>query len=374
MSYFFRNGNNFTVADENAVDMHEKLPVGNYIIKKDPMSGALFLQMIEQFKPIGKLYGTTTKDATRIINTYLSRPASTGVLLTGEKGSGKTLLAKTLSIECAKLDIPTIVINEAWEGDAFNKLVQDISQECVILFDEFEKVYDEEEQESILTLLDGVYPSKKLFVLTCNDKWRIDSHMRNRPGRIFYSLDFVGLESAFIAEYCEDNLNDKSEIPNVIRVGAMFTQFNFDMLKALVEEMNRYNEPAKLALRMLNAKPEFSADSEFKISVSENGRPMPESWLTNSRTWDGNPLSMERLTVHIQRPVKSSSSPEPALDECWADEADDNEGYFRLTVRGDEMVAMLPQEGKFIFRTSDGKYEVTLTRVIKSAPFHWDAF
>lgn len=371
MSYFFRNGNNFTVADENAVDMHKKLPVGNYIVKKDPMSGALFLQMIEQFKPIGKLYGTTTKDATRIVNTYMSRTASTGVLLTGEKGSGKTLLAKTLSIECAKLDIPTIVINEAWEGDAFNKLVQDISQDCVILFDEFEKVYDEEEQESILTLLDGVYPTKKLFVLTCNDKWRIDSHMRNRPGRIFYSLDFVGLESAFIAEYCADNLNDKSETANVIRVGAMFNQFNFDMLKALVEEMNRYNEPAKLALRMLNAKPEFSADSEFKIAVAEDGKTMPEAWLTN-KTWEGNPLAMERLTVHIQKPTKSSSSPEPALDS-WEDEADDNEGYIRLNVRGDEMIAMFPQDGKFIFKTG-GKYEVTLTRITKAAPFHWDAF
>ncbi len=34
-------------------------------------------------------------------------------------------------------------------------------------------------------------------------------------------------------------------------------EFNFDMLKALVEEMNRYNETPTDALAMLNAKPEF---------------------------------------------------------------------------------------------------------------------
>ena len=30
-------------------------------------------------------------------------------------------------------------------------------------------------QTHVLTLLDGVFPSRKLFVLTCNDKYRIDA-------------------------------------------------------------------------------------------------------------------------------------------------------------------------------------------------------
>ena len=70
--------------------------------------------------------------------------------------------------------------------------MQDIEQPCIILFDEFEKVYDDQDQEKALTLLDGVFPSRKLFIMTVNNKWRVNEHMRNRPGRIYYMLDFAG--------------------------------------------------------------------------------------------------------------------------------------------------------------------------------------
>ena len=86
----------------------------------------------------------------------------------------------------------------------------------MVLFDEFEKVYDSDEQEEMLTLLDGVFPSKKLFVLTCNDKWRVNQHMRNRPGRIFYMLDFTGLDEDFVVEYCHDNLKNLANIDGVL--------------------------------------------------------------------------------------------------------------------------------------------------------------
>jgi SpoVK/Ycf46/Vps4 family AAA+-type ATPase len=101
------------------------------------------------------MYGNTLRHTDRIINSFWKRPQQTGVLLNGEKGSGKTLLAKNISVELAKEGVPTIVINRDWTGDGFFKLLQDIDQPCVVLFDEFEKVYDREKQEEILTLLDA---------------------------------------------------------------------------------------------------------------------------------------------------------------------------------------------------------------------------
>jgi hypothetical protein len=295
MTYFVKNGNTFVPADEKSLDIHEQLPVGNYTIKQDPRENFYF-EEIETFEIKGKVYGDTLKNMTRIMHSFHDRTASTGVLLTGEKGSGKTLLAKALAIECAKMEIPCIVINTAWHGEKFNTLIQGIQQPCMILFDEFEKVYDRDHQPAVLTLLDGVFPSKKLFVLTCNDKWRIDEHMRNRPGRIFYLLDFRGLDIEFITEYCEENLNDKSQIENVCRISSMFAEFNFDMLKALVEEMNRFNETAQEAMKMLNAKPQTDDSGKFKVTLKIGNRVLPDDKIYPTE-WNGNPLSKECFTI-----------------------------------------------------------------------------
>jgi len=248
MSYFLKSGISFRVTSKEAMDLHDQLPAGNFTIKENPMSGELYLEQIDSFEIKGKRYGDLDKNTARIFNTFMDRSASTGVMLTGEKGSGKSLLAKALSIHAADNGHPTIVINNAWTGDKFNALIQAIEQPCVVLFDEFEKVYDAQEQEAMLTLLDGVFPSKKLFVITCNDKWRVDSHMRNRPGRIYYMLDYTGLTQDFIIEYCEDNLKAKEHIDKICSIAMLFNQFNFDMLKALVEEMYRYNESPEEAL------------------------------------------------------------------------------------------------------------------------------
>jgi len=363
MSHFFRNGNQFRVADNNAINLHDHLPAGNYIVKQDPFKN-FYLEMIEDFKQVPKLYGDTTRNSARIINTFMDRPISTGVLLNGEKGSGKSLLAKTLSIDCHAMGIPTIVINQPWAGDDFNKLIQDIDQPAVILFDEFEKVYDRETQEHVLTLLDGVFPTKKLFVLTCNDKYRIDSHMRNRPGRIFYMLDFKGLDVAFIREYCMDNLKDTSKIDKLITITMLFDQFNFDMLKAVVEEMNRYGDTPQEAMKMLNAKPEFGGEVRHSVLLTYKG-----SVVTRNiqKEWNGNPMIAERIRFDFDpNPPKKEQKTKDSLDEIFADEDEWITVYFTSS----DLIQVLPQEGSYTF--VNGESKLVLTR-LKEKFFHWDA-
>jgi hypothetical protein len=351
MSYFLKSGNTYTVASEEALNIQKLLPAGNYVVKINEMTGQFYLEHIEDFTAPRKIYGDCLKNTHRIMSTFASRDNSTGVLLAGEKGSGKTLLSKNIAMELAQIGIPTIVINAPWAGDKFNTFIQTITQPCMILFDEFEKTYDERaDQESILTLLDGVFPSKKLFMLTCNDKWRIDQHMRNRPGRIFYLIDFKGLDAEFITEYCEDNLNAKEHIPRICQIASLFGEFNFDMLKAVVEEMNRYGESPSDAMRILNTKPEFDGGSNFNISLTKAGKTVKVNEI-----FRGNPLSR---TV-----------------EFWYDmepENDDGDNNGNVVVTANDLVSLDGKTGTFTFAQND--VIVVLTRIVEKTPYYFDAF
>ena len=373
MSKFFKNSNTFRVAPDSALDIHDTLPVGNYIIKENPMSGELYLEIMDNFVPIKKYYGDLNKNAGRIINTFLDRSNSTGVMLTGEKGSGKSLLAKELSIRLAwQHDIPTIVINKPMKGDAFSTFLQSIDQPCMVLFDEFEKVFDSAEQEGILTLLDGVFPSKKLFVLTCNDKWRVDTHMRNRPGRIYYMIDFFGLSTEFITEYCNDNLNDKKHIPKICEIAALFDAWNFDMLAALISEMNRYEESPQEAMQLLNTKPEFDSRSDFSVTVIENNTVAEIS--EEYKTWTGNPLTG---TVRVYYKTETAvgmntrgSSDDPVPVNNYDGDGDGD--WTMASFAFQQLTSMDANNGTFTYTNADG-CTMTLTR-IKARSFNMMTF
>jgi hypothetical protein len=292
---FLKSGSVYRPASEDDLDMHPTLPPCNFIIIKHPATGALMLSQVEPFGEPPKLYGNIMARAERILKTYFDRPNSTGVLLSGEKGSGKTQLARLVGTVGAGCGMPCIIINAAWVGDEFFKLIQSIEQPCIVLFDEFEKVYDRDEQKQVLTLLDGVFPSKKLFILTCNDKWLISDHMRNRPGRIYYLIDYKGIPEDFIVEYCTDNLEAKQHIPAIVRVSKMFNEFNFDMLKAMVEEMNRYNETPEQVLEMLNARPTTDSEGTYTITLNIDGKDVKSGYYPTET--EGSPLQGPELVI-----------------------------------------------------------------------------
>lgn len=250
---FNQSGNIFQCIDEPSFNFHDELPPGTYSMRLS-MEG-YYLERRDDFDIKHKIYGSANRRADRIINSFNERSGNTGVILRGEKGSGKTLLAKIIAERFVNSGYVALLINEQFHGEGFNAFLSNIKQPCVVIFDEFEKVYPKEKQSPLLTTFDGMFPSKKLFIVTVNDFYGVNDFFKDRPGRFLYSYAYAGLEEDFIREYCEENLNDKSNINGIVVLSSTFTRFNFDMLKSLVEEMNRYNESVSQSLEHLNISP-----------------------------------------------------------------------------------------------------------------------
>lgn len=266
-SIFMKQGSTYWPTNDEQLDVHGELPVGTYSVGYNTDRGFYF-EPSDAFTMPPKLYGDTEKRAARVINTFHERPASTGIILSGEKGSGKTLLTKKISLELAKQGIITIIVNMPYHGELFNRLMQTVRQPALIFFDEFEKVYEKhEDQNALLTLFDGLTVGKKLFAITCNKKDKLSEFFLNRPGRFLYAFNYKGIEEDFIRSYLEDNLKNKKEIENFLQYTSAFDAFSFDMLQSLTEEMNRYDETVQEASKFVNVS--IDSYSRFAYDVIE---------------------------------------------------------------------------------------------------------
>lgn len=299
-TYFMKQGSSFRTTNEDNLQITKQLPPGHYTILVDQRG--YFIEAVPEIKVEGKIYGDVGARVNRVLTTFGDRQNNTGILLEGEKGSGKTLLGRILAAELLKQGVSTLVINQPLFGEEFNTLIASIDQPLMIMFDEFEKTYPAEHQQKLLTLFDGTYSSKKLFVVTCNDGYRVVEFMKNRPGRMFYKFVYKGLDSKFVREYAEDVLKNKKHIDSIVNVAESFNSFNFDMLKAIVEEMNRYDETAGQALEYLNATPMDQRSKMKVIEVQSKSIPAEVSFDTHMN--DGMPINPFNESMYITGRVK----------------------------------------------------------------------
>lgn len=343
MSYLMQSGDKFYPAASKEA-LLDGLPPGNFVIEAS-MAG-LYFKRVESFQPNGKVYGNLNVWTERILQTFEDRTVSTGILLAGEKGSGKSLLGRLISLKANEQKMPTVIINAAFDGSGLESLLGELNQPVVVFFDEFDKIYnDNDKQQSILSLLDGTASKKHLFIITCNDIWKLSHYLLNRPGRIFYFIEFDGIKEDFIREYCEDNLKNKSEIDNIINISNIFAKFNFDMLKSLVEEINRYNEPALKAIELLNIIPN-KENNTYKITVTDS---KGQEYRAEPDEFSGSPFEQERFMIDLIIVDKNG-------DTNW------EQVFFFMT----DLKKFDPASKSFIYVNSDG-YCLTLKSVQKQS-------
>jgi hypothetical protein len=237
------------------MEITDKLQPGVYslVMTGGMMKRIILRPLYEKFEFPYKVYDLGIgKDIDRILETWkhlgTDLPSKTlGVLFHGTKGTGKTIAGKILS---NSVGVPVICIPECYPG--LEDFLSLIDFDCVLFIDEMEKVFDGDNSQVLLRILDGVYQGgRKLCIMTTNTL-SINDNLLGRPGRIRYKRSFENLPEKMVREYVTDNLKDQGLAQDVVDIVNALDISTIDILKAVVEEMNIHGKMGEDELRFMN--------------------------------------------------------------------------------------------------------------------------
>ena len=226
----------------NDLRTFDELPVQTYKVRFNKFTG-FFLEKTDDLELAeGKVYGPHSQKVDKIANSYDILDRSLGVILSGDKGIGKTMTVQLLSNKMISMGVPVIIVDANIPG--ITDYIDTIKQRAMIVFDEFEKKFparsdDIVSQEDFLSLFDGMSNQKHLYVITVNDIENLNSYLINRPGRFHYHIRYNYPKRNEIIEYLTDNTTDVSEeeIEKVADFGFQ-VKLNYDMLRAIALELS----------------------------------------------------------------------------------------------------------------------------------------
>ena len=249
-------GRRYEIYDDT-LKVYDELPANTYRICFEKMSG-FYLAKHTDIAVTEKIYGIHEEKANKVLRSFAAFERSLGVILSGNKGIGKSLFAKRLCEKAVAAGYPVLILDQFIPGVA--SYLESIDQEVVVLFDEFDKTFgnihvgenEANPQAGLLSLFDGVACGKKLFVITCNELRGLNDYLVNRPGRFHYHFRFEYPSDAEIREYLTDKLDKRyyGEIDKVIGFSKR-VNLNFDCLRAIAFELNT-GDPFERAIQDLN--------------------------------------------------------------------------------------------------------------------------
>lgn len=316
----------------------EALPLGTYSVMYDDMRGYGLHKESDMELP-SRLYGNVLPFADRVLNTFKEKKSHMGVLLEGEKGSGKSLQAKAIIKAAHASGFSTFKVEDSHSGQNFNSFIGKFSTPFVLLFDEFEKVYDRNEQTELLSLFDGTVNSPFLAVLTVNELYNVDRNIVNRPSRAYYRVSYGKLEESVVRQFCRENLRTdlKDREDAILEIHYVSGGFNFDMLQCLVEEMNRYGEDPRDLLKILNIDVSSEDRGEWRLTQVKptKGKDIDLSEVGGDTYSDKSPLLDTSLQITFREEGKGEKKGE----------------YKRLPLRREHLDLNSLEANKLTFKT-----------------------
>lgn len=234
-----QSGSRFRVFDDS-IRTYDALPASTFNLLFSQQEGCYLVQRGD-IRVSEKAYGVLPEKAEKVLRTFRNFSRSLGVILSGDKGIGKSMFAKMVCSMAVDSGLPVLIVDSCVPGLA--DYIESIDQECVVLFDEFDKMFvsndDRDDQAELLSLFDGTAGGKKLFIVTCNSLYALNSYIVNRPGRFHYHLRFDYPNPDSIRQYLQDKLRPEfwGEIGKVIDFSHKVS-LNYDCLRSIAFELN----------------------------------------------------------------------------------------------------------------------------------------
>ena len=270
-------GSRFQIYGED-VKTYQKLPVGTYLVNFNPMAGFSLTIRNDLTVTEDKIYGNSMNKVNKVMKSYNVVDRNFGVLLSGQKGIGKSLFVRLLAEEAIKMNMPVVTVTAPAPGIA--NFISSIEQDCVVIFDEFEKTFtmteEENQQDALLSLFDGMDGGHKLFIVTCNDLDHISQYMLNRPGRFHYHFTMMPPTPEEVEEYMKDKLEPQyhHNIHDVVNL-ANLVDMPYDYLRAIAFELNQ-GYSLKEAMSDLNIT--RTDDTRFEVTAILSNGLRFEAW------------------------------------------------------------------------------------------------
>lgn len=196
-----------------------------YNLKWDRYNGVSYFEEDGSLSLPSKVCTTKSDDIfIKRVNTYFQKTSklSTGVMLSGIKGTGKTVMAKVIA---KNSNLPIIIVDEDYPTGRINDFFRKFETPVTIIFDEVDKHWD---TENLLGWLDGVQTNaKKLVLFTCNNEDRVNDYLKDRCSRVRYIRHFEANDNA---RFLREILRDKGIAEDNIENTYTFIVNNFGLL------------------------------------------------------------------------------------------------------------------------------------------------
>lgn len=174
-------------------DAIDHLPPKVYSLRSDDQ-GVYLETLREKFTVPDRIYGEPATYVKLITDDYKQAKISSGAVLVGPKGTGKSMVSETVANKLLQQDVPVIYIDRIVPPGLLTDVIREIGP-CCVIFDEFAKLYpasDESrpDQADLLPLFSDSSLSRVLFLLTENAPNLISEFIQDRPGRVAFWFNF----------------------------------------------------------------------------------------------------------------------------------------------------------------------------------------